>query len=364
MLTTYNSYLAHILIIVSKELEVMNNIVMNKQVLHEQYGITVDQEISSGTINIYNGGGRVFMSFALNMEEQELQERSSLAYHMHNKGEKGVWLPLLNKEQKLLTKLESNDYVVCINEMEIPQSYEAGRELAIFHYRGRSIPQRIIFCSRIGKWKEMWEQRVDQLERVWRDKLGAKPQNDFEKLFIDSYPYYAGLSENAIQYLVDTEIDENPEMVDGGTVCYERFTSETWGSGSNGKLFSEWVFDHSARDIAEWIRAYYFKQPNTYHQGVESFLRQYQSITPLSTFSARMLFSRLLLPVHYFEIIEQYYVTKSEGEKTRLEERLENFMKHSTIYERMLSEIYELAGIPKGNIKMVVPEWIMNRRTI
>ncbi len=342
----------------------MTNIVMNKQLLYEQYGITVDQENNNGDMTIFKGGGNLFLSFTINMEEQELNERNNLAYHMHSQGERGVWLPLLNKEQKLLTQIDSKNYVVCAMGIEMNPSHEVGRELAIFHYRGRSVPQRITYCSRIGKWKEMWEQRIDQVERVWREKLTAKPQNEFEKLFIDSFPYYSGIAENSVQYLVDTEIDENPEMVDGGTVCYERFTSDTWGPGSHGKLFSDWVFDHSARDIAEWIRGYYFKQPNTYHQGVESFLRQYQSIAPLSTFSARMLYSRMLLPVHYFEVIEQYYVTKSEGEKTRLEERLENFMKQSSIYERMLSELFELAGIPKGNIKMVVPEWIMKRRSI
>lgn len=31
------------------------------------------------------------------------------------------------------------------------------------------------------------------------------------------------LGENAIQYLVDTEIDDTPQIVDSGTVCYERF---------------------------------------------------------------------------------------------------------------------------------------------
>jgi spore coat protein YutH len=343
---------------------VLKKIVMNKQLLYERYGLTVDQEKTSGAFKIYTGGGNDFLSFEIHMEEQEIQERNNLSYHLHNKGEKGVWLPLLNNEQKLLTEIDRKNVVVCLKGSDMPQVYEAGRELAIFHYRGRTIPQRIEFCSRIGKWKEMWEQRIDQLEKVWRDKLTAKPQNDFEKIFIDSYPYYAGLAENAIQYLVDTEIDENPEMVDGGTVCYDRFTSETWGPGSNGKLFTEWVFDHGARDIAEWIRAYYFKQPNTYHEGVELFLRQYQSITPLSTFSVRMVFSRMLLPVHFFEIIEQYYGSKSEGEKASLEEKLSHDVKHSSLYERMLSEIYELAGIPKGNIRMIIPEWIMKRKPI
>ena len=334
---------------------------MNKQVLFEQYGISVDQEKHQGAMAIFTNGTNEFISFEVNIEEPELEERSHLAYHLHNKGEKGVWLPLINNDQKLIVSLDNHKYIVCVKGSEMPRLFEIGTELAVFHFRGRSIPQRIEHCSRIGKWKEMWEQRIGQLEQVWRDKLTAKPQNEFEKLFIDCFPYYAGLTENAIQYLVDTEIDENPELVDGGTVCYDRFTSDTWGDGVIGKLFSDWVFDHGARDIAEWIRAYYFKQPNTYHQGVESFLRQYQSVTPLSTFSARMLYSRMLLPVHFFEIIEHYYVTNSEGMKTKLEESLLNHVKHSNSYERMLSELYELAGIQMGNIRMIVPEWISSK---
>ena len=337
---------------------------MNKQVLSEQYGIIVNQEKNHGMLKIFTNGTNTFICFEISMEQPELEERFNLAYHLHGKGEKGVWLPLINKDEQYFVTIENKNYVVCVNGIEMSSVMELGRELAIFHYHGRSVPQRIEYCSRIGKWKGMWENRIDQLEKVWREKLAAKPQNEFEKMFVDSYPYYAGLTENAIQYLVDTEIDDDPEMVDGGTVCYERFTQETWGDRSLGKLFSDWIFDHGARDIAEWIRTYYFKQPNTYHQGVESFLRQYQSITPLSSFSARMLYSRMLLPVHFFEIIEQYYVTKSDGEKTQLEERLLYHTKHSNLYERLLSEIYELAGIPKGNIKMIVPEWITTKRLI
>ena len=358
MLITYKSYHAHILILVSRELREMRDAVINKQILFEQFGISVNQEIHQGYLTLFTNQTNKFISFEVNIEEAELEERYNLAYHLHNKGEKGVWLPIVNNEQKLLVNVSEKKYIVCVNGLEMPPLVEVGRDLAIFHYRGRSIPQRIEYCSRIGKWKEMWEHRIDQIEKVWREKLTAKPQNEFEKLFIDSFPYYAGLAENAIQYLVDTEIDENPEMVDGGTVCYERFTSDTWSDSSAGKLFSHWVFDHGARDIAEWIRAFYFKQPNTYHQGIETFIRQYQSVTPLSTFSARMLYARILLPVHFFEIIENYYDTKSEGERKRLEETLTNHMKHSNLYERMLSELYELAGIHQGNTRMIIPEWI------
>ena len=48
------------------------------------------------------------------------------------------------------------------------------------------------------------------MEKVWNGLLFQTPEDEFQRMFIDSFPYYIGLTENAIQYLVDTEIDDEP----------------------------------------------------------------------------------------------------------------------------------------------------------
>ena len=71
------------------------------------------------------------------------------------------------------------------------------------------------------------------------------------------------------------------------------------------------------RDIAEWTRKSYFEENSyTFSQTASRFFQEYQSILPLSPFSWRILYSRLILPLHYFQCIEMYY---SNG-KGRLEQ--------------------------------------------
>ena len=82
----------------------------------------------------------------------------------------------------------------------------------------------------------------------------SKPLERFEKKFIESFPYYLGLTENAIQYLVDTELDDEPKECDSGTVCHQRFSRMTWPHEQPLRLPVDWVFDHPTRDIAEYLR--------------------------------------------------------------------------------------------------------------
>ena len=65
--------------------------------------------------------------------------------------------------------------------------------------------------SRIGQWKNLWEKRIDQMEKVWKGMMQHEPVNEFDRMFFESFPYYMAIAENAIQYLVDTELDDDPK---------------------------------------------------------------------------------------------------------------------------------------------------------
>lgn len=333
---------------------------MNAETIYREYGIKIDG-VNNMRDNIETFTSQGFNYYVFKTTESELDEwneRYQMASHMHANGEPGILLPILTREQSLTVEEHKAHNIVLVEASPSQGIERLGRKLAAFHYRGRSVQAKIESCSRIGKWKELWERRSDQMEKVWREKLLSGPQNDFEKTFVDVFPYYAGLTENAIQYLVDTEVDDNPGQVDVGTVCHERFGEKTWLTPINGKHPVHWVFDHGARDVAEWIREYYFQQPNTYHYRVQSFLRDYQGNIPFTPFSIRLLFSRLLLPVHFFETVEMYYISPSEEKKAVLEERLNNFNKHTDLYEEMLSEFFEVAEVPTTRMKIPTLPWL------
>ena len=252
-----------------------------------------------------------------------------------------------------------NLFVLLANEVLQPVRIQRiGLELATFHTRGRSIDQKITKCSRIGQWKALWEARIDQLERVWSEKLQAHPNNEFEQLFVETFPYYMVLGENAIQYLVDTEMDDTPDVVDSGTVCYERFQQSTWNGETYIKNPFDWVFDHASRDLAEWVRDYYGHHIHTYQRGVVQFFQEYQSIERLSSFSIRLLYARLLFPIQYYETIEGYFSNPRESRSNELEETLSTLIKTSQSYEKFLKSFFELAEFPTTQIPLPEIEWL------
>ena len=110
------------------------------------------------------------------------------------------------------------------------------------------------------------------MEKVWNGLLFQTPEDEFERMFIDSFPYYIGLTENAIQYLVDTEIDDEPMETDSGTVCHERFSKRHGGQLNNYMIKNpfDWVFDHRSRDLAEWTRERYLHNYQTYDMECET----------------------------------------------------------------------------------------------
>ena len=77
---------------------------------------------------------------------------------------------------------------------------------------------------------------MDQMEKVWNSMLFQQPESEFDIMFLESFSYYMGIGENAIQYLVDTEMDDEPKAMDNGTICHTRFTSQTWGDESDSEI--------------------------------------------------------------------------------------------------------------------------------
>ena len=85
--------------------------------------------------------------------------------------------------------------------------------------------------------------RLDQLEKFWQSQVMNHPTDVFDRLFIESFPYYLGVAENAIQYVVDTEMDDTPQLTDAATICQERFTPLLWHQTKRLKLPFDWVYD-------------------------------------------------------------------------------------------------------------------------
>lgn len=102
--------------------------------------------------------------------------------------------------------------------------------------------------------------RLDQLERFWQSQLMNQPSDVFDQLFIESFPYYLGIAENAIQYVVDTEIDDTPQLADAATICQERFTPLLWQQTNKLKIPIDWVYDHQVEIWQNGFAIYRWKR--------------------------------------------------------------------------------------------------------
>jgi spore coat protein YutH len=334
---------------------------MFQRMLKEVYGVSADSEVSLGRFHGYKHNEGLYLIMAANgIKEQEISELARIAEHMQNFGDRNVSKLLTDREGRQICDWQESKYCVLLNRAApFPEKMKTGRKLAKFHARGRQIPFKVESMNRVGQWKLLWEKRLDQMEKVWSSKLYTEPENDFERMFIESFPYYMGLAENAIQYLADTEIDDKPTQIDHGTVCHERFTNTLWRGPYFVKNPFDWVFDHASRDLAEWVRERYFANIQTSQPEIKDFLSEYQSLTVLSPFSWRLVYARLLFPLHYFEAVENYYITQSEQTRHQLEDRLRKYLNQSSDHERFLGNFYHLSEAPIKAAKLPGVEWLL-----
>ncbi|PLT33995.1 spore coat putative kinase YutH [Bacillus sp. V5-8f] len=333
---------------------------MIEDIINENYGIHVEREETVGRYPSFLSGNVLYTIIPLEkLEQEELVERLNMSEHLKQQGDRYVSDFVLAKHQSYISEADGQPFLLLANTVLAKgRDQGLGRKLAKFHARARSITQPIKKCSRIGNWKTLWEQRVDQLEKIWGEKLQSQPTNEFEKQFVETFPYYLALGESAIQYVVDTEIDETPEAIDAGTVCYERFTKDTWTGKYCIKNPFDWIFDHSSRDMAEWSRHNYFNNLQTYQPALQQFFSDYQTLNPLSAFSARLLYARLIFPIHYYETIEEYYSAPSEARSHQLEDQLMLFTERSVHYEEFLRHFYEMVRLPVKQMKLPLLTWL------
>jgi spore coat protein YutH len=329
-------------------------------ILKEYFDLKSERAFMDGNYSRYIRKDKIYTLVAVtDVKEEMLVELYEMSEHLASQGDRYVSTFYPSKDKKFLVTHEDVDFVLLENKIiEAPKSAKDGRKLARFHVRGRSISNQIKEATSIGQWKKYWETRLEQMEMVWVQKMQEQSDVEFHKVFVESFPYYLGLCENAIQYLVDTELDEEPLENDSGTICHERFYKGAWGKEIWIRNPFEWVFDHSSRDVAEWIRDQYFKYKRTFQPEIQGFLRDYQSVTPLSPFSIRLIYARLLFPLHYFTCVEEYFIVGSESSRFQLEDQIHGIVRHAKDYEVFLKSFYEMAEVPARRLNIPEIEWL------
>ncbi|AKQ74669.1 endospore coat-associated protein YutH [Bacillus licheniformis] len=336
----------------------MQEVMSVKELIKEKFGIYIRDLTSYLSYQAFHTPNSMFLIVPVShLSQDELAELFSMSQYLQEQRDPYVSSFILTKDGEMTFEENGVSYVLLQAAPRMTnRSVSFGAELAEFHHKGRGYPYEVKETSRIGQWKELWGKRLDQLEQFWIQKTQARQLQPFEKQFIESFPYYLGLTENAIQYLADTELDDQPQAADSGTICQQRLTCEALRREPLIKIPMEWVFDHAARDLAEYARSLFHERKN--FNEIMLFLQQYEQAAPLSSFSKRLMYSRLLFPLHYFETVEGYYISP-ESEHHYFESRLDYLLSHAPAYEQFLNGFQEMAGMRSaGLISMPPVNWL------
>ena len=104
-----------------------------------------------------------------------------------------------------------------------------------------------------NNWETLWANRIDFLEEYISQNINKYP------LIRESSDYFIGLAENAISYLVNTKRENIKDNVLDRKVISHITISNSLYNPLNI------IFDHRARDIAEYIKYSFFtKNTNIY----------------------------------------------------------------------------------------------------
>ena len=302
------------------------------------YYFRIDHIEKIGGRFIVRSGDDIYVAVPTNEKESDMQQLYYMAMYMRAQGDETIATLLPTKTGRLIGMLQGEQVSVWKIENRM-QMGDIAQQLALFHRRGRTYPYAVPSRSRFGQWGELWGQRIDQLEQFWQLQVESPKKNDVDKRFIETFPYYLGFTENAIQYVVDTQLDEVPMRSDMPTICHEQFSQQTWEAG---KIPTDWVFDHASRDVAEWIRKQWLTARSD--ETIVRFLQTYEYTQPLSRFAWRMIYARLLFPLHYFQAIENYY--GSEGDmRQSYAQQLRQVFDEMENYEQKLCHFHDMTTV-------------------
>lgn len=306
-----------------------------KETLEYYYGLDIESiEELDGKYHFKIENQDYFFVF-YNRGIEELEDIINVSNEMVKKGI-NVHKILINRNNNFLTKVGEYNYILFAvsnlnEEYDIFDMVKISEKLVLNNNKSNLYR---------NNWGTLWSEKIDYFEYQVRE---LSIEKDVVK---NSFSYYVGMAENAISYV------NNTNMKYGGD-AYRIVLSHRRVFYPNYKLNYlnplSFVFDLEVRDIAEYLKAMFFKKDISFCLDE---LSSYLKIRHLSLYEYQMLYARLLYPTYYFDVYES--VMNKNGD----EEQLVNIIKKCDSYEEFLKKAYlEISKYAK--IDKI--EWIINQ---
>ena len=306
-----------------------------KETLEYYYGLDIESiEELDGKYHFKIDNQDYFFVF-YNRGIEELEDIINVSNEMVKKGI-NVHKILINRNNSFLTKVGEYNYILFAvsnlnEEYDIFDMVKISEKLVLNNNKSNLYR---------NNWGTLWSEKIDYFEYQVRE---LSIEKDIVK---NSFSYYVGMAENAISYV------NNTNMKYGGD-AYRIVLSHRRVFYPNYKLNYlnplSFVFDLEVRDIAEYLKAMFFKKNVDYCLDE---LSSYLKIRHLSLYEYQMLYARLLYPTYYFDVYE------SVMNKDTDENILVDVIKKCDSYEEFLKKAYlEISKYAK--IDKI--EWIINQ---
>ncbi|WNF36357.1 spore coat protein YutH [Bacillaceae bacterium IKA-2] len=300
------------------------------------------------------------------IENDEVLEMIKMGNHLQAQGDHEIatFIPTVNKT--LTGFVDGKNGVL----FQLPAYYSRskkektlGFELARLHNSGKSYLTR---KKEFANWTNFWINRSAQLDMLYENLAKQTRKSSFDQSFMTAFPYFQGRTENAIQYIVDANIDYKDDIQNQvKTICHYQFSAGTWLTIDNTTKATvknpiEFVYDYPSRDLAERIREIVGETDDPFEKS-RQFLNDYQIVEEISLLSWCHIYGRLLFPIDYFQIVEGYYRSRNADEREVYVDRFFELLSSEKKMETFLRQFHK--RVISTYWQEIVPkvDWLSNR---
>lgn len=322
---------------------------MYERHMYEQYGMRAESWVQFGKHVGFEWNGEYFLFVPFHGTEEEWEEKLQWIDFFHQQGEWAIAQPVFSESGNMTTTFAEQSYLL-FHLPEIRKKESSWNEelvgLANFHDKGKTLVSPVLDTYFSERWCHWWNLRLEQLEEWYRIIRKKRTYSSLDYFFIETFPYYAGRTENAIQWFKRRTA---PAQWTNGVIAHRAFTSDCWLAVSEKsefvKLPTDWRYDHPTRDIAEWLR-----EKEHMEQALEQ-VYSYEQTYPLTERNREFIFGRLLFPYEYFHAVEETYQRETDILEANL---LHLWQREPIILEQLAYLLRTYVSVGED-----VPEWLL-----
>ena len=237
---------------------------------------------------------------------------------------------LRNKFNGIITYINNKNYIL-LELLDFEIKNIDFNDIIYFQGSSRFIKDKIHI-----DYIDLWSKKNDYYEYQINQFFGKY------RLVDESIYYYLGLSENAISFISYNNIDDIPT-----SICHRRIDLKK----SNYSFYNpvEYIIDYRIRDFSEFIKYKFF-----YDYIDMDITIKYIDILNLNNNELLLLFSRLLFPSYYFDLVDEIINNDVDERKIlKIIEKKEEYEKYLFLFMEYLKN--------KKNLLFDKVEWLKSK---